>query len=287
MKNIVCLFSGLVFALLSCKNNDSLNEPAPVPTGKYELVWEENFDGAGKPDASKWSYEIGFIRNEELQYFTNSLKNVRQENGNLIIEGHKEQISNQNFVSEDDASWISNREFGKYTSGSISTEGLVSWQYGKIEVRAKLPKGVGQWPAIWMLGENLRSVYWPKCGEIDIMEHVGFTKDTIYGTVHTETYNHTKGTGVGKGIFIADPYEEFHTYSIEWDAEKIQFLLDDKVYHEFVNEQKTVDEWPFDQPFHLKLNVSVGGSWGGAQGIDDSVFPQKMVIDYVHVYQKN
>jgi len=287
MKNVVFLFSGLFFAVLSCKNDDSPRELPPQQTGEYELVWEENFDGTGKPNASKWAYEIGFIRNEELQYFTDSLKNVRQENGNLIIEGHKEQIANPNFVSEDAQNWKENREFAEYSSGSISTEGLVSWQYGKIEVRAKLPKGIGQWPAIWMLGENLRSVYWPKCGEIDIMEHVGFTKDTIYGTVHTESYNHTKGTGVGKGIFIDEPYEEFHTYAIEWDAEKIQFLLDEKVYHEFVNEQKTVDEWPFDQPFHLKLNASIGGSWGGAQGIDDAVFPQKMVFDYVRVYQKN
>lgn len=287
MKNIFYLFSGLFFAILSCKDDDSLKESPPEQTGEYELVWQENFDGTGKPDASKWAYEIGFIRNEELQYFTDSLKNVRQENGNLIIEGYKEQITNKNFVSEEDASWIDNREFAEYTSGSISTEGLVSWQYGKIEIRAKLPKGVGQWPAIWMMGENLRTVYWPKCGEIDIMEHVGFTKDTIYGTVHTESFNHTKGTGVGKGVFIADPYEEFHTYSVEWDTEKIDFLLDDEVYHSFANENKSVDEWPFDQPFHLKLNVSVGGSWGGAQGIDDSVFPQKMVIDYVHVYQKN
>ncbi|MCL4143656.1 UNVERIFIED_CONTAM: hypothetical protein GTU68_015614 [Idotea baltica] len=256
--------------MLSCKNdNVAIEEEFKTTEKVYELVWEDNFENSGKPDATKWIYETGFIRNEELQYFTDSLKNVRQEDGNLIIEAYKEKISNNDFVAV-----------------TISTEGLVSWKYGKIEVRAKLPRGLGQWPAIWMLGDNLRSVSWPKCGEIDIMEHVGYTRDSIYGTVHTEAYNHNKGTHIGKAVFIEDPYDAFHIYAIEWTEEKIDFLLDDQIYHSFSNENKTIDEWPFDQAFHIKLNASVGGTWGGIEGVDDTVFPQQMRIDYIHVYQK-
>ncbi len=234
----------------------------------YQLVWQDEFDATGKPDTAKWGYEYGQIRNQEAQYYTDSLKNARIEKGHLILEAHKEQI-----------------DAAAYTSASITTKEIAEWTYGKIEVSAKLPKGKGMWPAIWMLSANWEEVGWPKSGEIDIMEHVGFEKDTIYGTVHTEAYNHTKGTEKGGSTFITDPYSEFHTYSVEWTPEKINFLLDGEVYQQFVNEHKTTDEWPFDQPFHLKLNIAVGGTWGGLKGIDDSIFPQQMVVDYVRVFQ--
>ncbi len=260
------LFIISIFTLYACHsyNDEKKNEIKK----EYQLVWEDEFNEEGKPDTTKWNYEYGYVRNKEKQYYTENLKNTRVKNGHLILEAHKEDIEGYN-----------------YSSGSITTRNLAAWQYGKIEVKAKLPKGVGIWPAIWMLGENCEQVNWPKCGEIDIMEHVGFTKDTIYGTVHTESYNHSIGTAVGKGVFINSPYDEFHIYTIEWTPEKIGFLLDNKVYHSFKNENKTEAEWPFDQKFHLKLNVAVGGGWGGAQGIDDSIFPQQMVVDYVRVYQ--
>jgi len=152
-------------------------------------------------------------------------------------------------------------------------------------VKAKLSKGVGLWPAIWMLGENKAEVGWPKCGEIDIMEHVGFEKDSIFGTIHTKAYNHMIGTQRGKKIFIDKPYSEFHLYSVEWTPEKMDFLLDGVVYNHIENEHKTTDEWPFDQNFHLKLNIAIGGGLGGKKGIDNAVFPQQMVVDYVRVYQ--
>lgn len=287
MKILILLF---IFVLtLSCNDDKKTQDKTSVEkedTAKtYQLVWQDEFATPGKPDATKWDYEYGLIRNQESQYYTDSLKNARVENGHLILEAHKEQIANAAFTSAEAKNRKENQEFAEYTSASITTKDIAEWTYGKIEVSAKLPKGRGMWPAIWMLGENWEEVGWPKCGEIDIMEHVGYEKDTIYGTVHTEAYNHNKGTEKGGSTFIVDPYSEFHTYSMEWTPEKIDFLLDGKVYQQFVNEKKTENEWPFDQPFHLKLNVAVGGTWGGQQGIDDSIFPQRMLVDYVRVYQ--
>ncbi len=286
---IPILFSLVLLLSISCnddkKTQESESSEQEETEKTYQLVWQDEFDATGKPDATKWDYEYGLIRNQESQYYTDSLKNARIEGGHLILEAHKEQITNTAFTSAEAKSEKEYQEFAKYTSASITTKDIAEWTYGKIEVSAKLPKGKGMWPAIWMLGENWKEVGWPKCGEIDIMEHVGYEKDTIYGTVHTEAYNHTKGTEKGGSTFITDPYSEFHTYSVEWTPKKIDFLLDGEVYQQFENENKTENEWPFDQPFHLKLNIAVGGTWGGQQGIDDSIFPQRMLVDYVRVYQ--
>ena len=225
------------------------------------------------------------IRNNEAQYYTDNLKNARVEEGSLIIETDKEQIKNAGFVSKEDNNWKRNTEFASYSSASLSTKGIAEWQYGIIEVSAKIPQGVGMWPAIWMLGKNQDEVGWPVCGEIDIMEHVGYNNDTIYGTIHTGAFNHMIGTQKGGSILIEDPYNTFHQYSVKWTPELIEFFMDGKSYLTFSNQHLTTAEWPFDQPFNLKLNIAVGGSWGGAKGIDDSVFPQQMVIDYVRVYQ--
>lgn len=252
----------------------------------YRLVWSDEFNYFGKPNPEKWGYEYGLIRNVEKQYYTDSLKNARVENGFLILEAHKETIRNEKYVSKDAKNWKENWEFADYTAPSLTTEGLAQWKYGIIEVKAKLPEGVGLWPAIWMLGENRKEVGWPKTGEIDIMEHVGFDKDSIFGTIHTQAYNHMKKTQKGKKVFIKDPYSAFHVYSIKWTPEKIDFLLDGKAYYHVKNEHKTNDEWPFDQPFYLKLNIAIGGMLGGRKGIDDSILPQRMSIDYVRVYQK-
>lgn len=286
-------FIGLTVLVLffSCKESPKSHaQSEPEQNDPYALVWADEFDNEGKPDSTKWGYEYGFIRNREKQYYTDSLSNARVENGYLIIEAHKEKIANEKFKSEEykDRSWlkyIPEIDTAQYTSASLTTKGIAEWTYGKIEVKAKLPKGVGQWPAIWMLGENKPEVGWPECGEIDIMEHVGFNKDTIFGSVHSETYNHIKGTQKTQGIFINEPYDKFHVYAIEWTPEKVDFLLDGELYLHVENEHKTTLEWPFDQNFCLKLNNAIGGMWGAQKGIDDTVFPQKMLIDYVRVYQ--
>lgn len=276
------LFLG-IFLVLSCSTISKSQD------AHYRLVWQDEFDGIGTPDPEKWQHEIGFIRNNELQYYTDQSSNVFLKDGFLHLVLRKEKIANKDFGTEVQKKWmryVSEIDTAQYTSGSIDTWGKAYWQYGKFEIRAKLPQGKGVWPAIWMLGKNRTEVGWPACGEIDIMEFVGFNLDTIFGTVHTQAFNHTKGTQLGQDIFIEKPFEDFHVYAIEWTPEKIDFLLDGQVYYQFKNTHKNTDEWPFDQPFFLKLNVANGGGLGGKMGLDDSFLPQEMLVDYVRIYQK-
>ena len=260
----------------------------PIQKG-YKLVWSDEFNYTSKPDPTKWDHSYGFIANREEQYYTDSLKNARVENGHLIIEAHKEKVANKDFNNSAIKGWAKYKtqiDSAQYTSARLKTDGLAEWKYGRIEARAKLPKGRGMWPAIWMLGENRKEIDWPECGEIDIMEHVGYDNDTIHGTIHTKAYNHMIGTQKGKTIFIDKPNDTFHVFALEWTPEKMDFILDGVVYNHIENEHKTTAEWPFDQKFHLILNVAVGGMWGGQKGIDDSIFPQQMLIDYVRVFQQ-
>lgn len=235
----------------------------------WYLVWSEEFNYSGLPDSTVWDYEVGYIRNHEKQYYTEKRsRNARVDNGVLIIEAHKEAY-----------------EGFDYTSASINTWGKKHFKYGRIEVRAKLPTGRGTWPAIWMLGTNRRQVGWPACGEIDIMENVGFDPDVIHGNIHTRAYNHVIKTNKGNRITVTAPYDQFHIYAMEWTPEKIDIFVDETKYFTFENEGGGPDIWPFDQEFYLLLNLAIGGGWGGQKGIDDSIFPQKYYIDYVRYYQ--
>lgn len=242
-----------------------------VAAQSRKLVWSDEFDKIGIPDSTKWNYDVGGSGwgNNELQYYTAARKeNVWMSRGLLRIEARKE-----NFKSR------------RYTSARLVSKNKGDWKYGKIEVKAKLPHGKGIWPAIWML--PTKSVYggWPKSGEIDIMEFVGYMPDSLFGSVHTGSYNHVIKTQRTKGISLKDLATAFHVYAIEWTQDRIVFLIDDKKYFEFTNERTGPGAWPFDQEFHIILNVAVGGNWGGKFGVDDSIFPQKMEIDYVRVYQ--
>lgn len=258
-----------VFILLSCFLLSFFN--SIIAQNKvWKLVWNDEFNYKGFPDSTKWSYNIGGEGwgNDEKQYYTaHQLKNARVENGNLIIEARKEQIGKNN-----------------YTSARIVTKGKGDWLYGKIDVRAKLPKGLGTWPAIWMLGSTT-PFNWPDDGEIDIMEHVGYDQGVIHASTHCKKYYHIIGTQKTATTTVADCSEKFHVYSLEWNADSISIFIDQRKYFTVVNEHSGKDAWPFNQPFHLLLNIAVGGFWGGAKGIDDSIFPQKMEIDYVRVYQ--
>jgi len=258
---------------------------SPTANG-YNLVWSDEFNYKGRPDSTKWAFETGLKRNREKQLYVKDLKNVSVEKSILSLRAYKEKLSNPAFVSKDAKSWKKKCEYADYSSASLTTKNLAEWTYGWIEIRAKLPEGRGLWPAFWMLGQNYAEVKWPECGEIDIMEHVGFQPDSIFGTIHTKAYNHMKGTQKGKKAYIEMPYDSFHLFAIEWTPEKMDFLLDNKVYNHIENEHKTTHEWPFDQDFHLKLNIAVGGMLGGRKGIDDSAFPAEMLIDYVRVFQK-
>lgn len=240
------------------------------------LVWWDEFESAGSPDETLWNYDMGDAcpalcgwGNNELQYYTNDLKNVRVENGLLIIEAHKDSMNQR-----------------AYTSARIVSKHKGDWLYGTIEVKAKLPRGKGTWPAIWMLSTDWNYGGWPASGEIDIMEHVGFDPGIVHGTIHTESYNHMKQTQKEGKIAVPDAQDAFHVYSIQWSADKIDFYVDDERYYTVTRAQEdTFKEWPFDQPFHLIMNIAVGGNWGGMQGVDDSIWPQRMEIDYVRVYQ--
>lgn len=260
---------------------------APAQPG-WQLVWSDEFNVPGLPDPARWTYEEGFVRNNELQYYTRGRsENARVENGSLIIETRKERFKNAQFdPAGAGQSRRRRQEFAEYTSASVITRRIAEWQCGRVEVRARLPRGKGFWPAIWMLGSDRERVGWPACGEIDIMENVGFDPDLIHGTVHTAKYNHVKGTQRGSRITVARPYEEFHVYAMEWDENRMDFFVDGNSYFTFENEKTGRDAWPFDQPMYLILNVAFGGSWGGQQGVDDSTLPQSMVVDYVRVYQR-
>lgn len=234
------------------------------------LLWSDEFDQSGLPDPSKWTYDVGDSGwgNNELEYYTEKdLKNARVEDGLLIIEA------------------IQDSAYPKgYSSARLLTRGLASWKYGYIEVKAKLPEGRGTWPAIWMLPDKATYGGWPKSGEIDIMEHVGFDPGVVHGTVHTEAFNHTRGTQKGQQVKVDTFHQDFHTYAMHWQKDQIDFYLDGKKYFTFANTGGDFEEWPFDQPFHLILNIAVGGNWGGQKGVDDSIWAQRMEIDYVRVY---
>ena len=253
------------FAFSSCKSGFLSRK------SKMELVWADEFDGHEPPNDSKWDYDLGGggWGNNELQHYTDRSENVYLLNGNLVIEARREKY-----------------EGNEYTSARLVTRGKATWTGGRYEIRAKLPSGRGTWPAIWMLGENIKEVGWPTCGEIDIMEHVGFAPDSLFGTVHTKAFNHVMGTQVGGHTTNSTLEDKFHVYSIDWTSERIDFKLDGIVYHTFEKRPDATNaEWPFDKPHYLLLNLAVGGNWGGRQGVDETIWPQKMLVDYVRVYR--
>jgi beta-glucanase (GH16 family) len=255
---------------------------------EWKLVWSDEFNEPGMPNSSKWNYEVGFIRNGEKQYYTPARKeNARVEDGALIIESRKEPYKSPGSNGSAPASRRrQGGETAEYTSASLTTQGKAAWTYGRVEVRAKLPAGRGTWPAIWMLGTNISETGWPACGEIDIMEFVGFDPGVIHANIHVKKYNHAINTGKGDKIKVSDACDAFHVYAVEWDRDHMDFFVDKQKYFTFKNEGTGTAAWPFDKDQYLILNLAIGGGWGGQKGIDDSIFPTQYLIDYVRVYQK-
>lgn len=254
------------------KQTVTITNDDPGYVDSFTLSWADEFDGS-TVNTSDWTFETGASGwgNNELQNYTNG-NNAEVKDGVLILTAKK--------VND-------NTSVGSYTSTRIITKGKKEFTYGKMEIRAKLPSGRGIWPAIWMLGADIGTVSWPACGEIDIMEYVGYQPNTIHATVHTTAGSGGNGNGSSKTLVTAE--EEFHIYGLIWTEKEMVFYVDspENVTHTYSPANKTEDNWPFYKPQFFILNVAVGGNWGGAQGIDNSIFPQSMEIDYVRVYQPN
>ncbi|MEM8566073.1 MAG: glycoside hydrolase family 16 protein [Bacteroidota bacterium] len=249
---------------------------ADVNDTDYQLVWSDEFNYEGQPDKAKWSFDLGDgcpnicgWGNNELQYYTSRPDNAVVKDGRLVISLRNEKIGGK-----------------KYSSARLVTKGKGDWKYGRFVIRAKLPRALGTWPAIWMLPTDWKYGGWPKSGEIDIMENVGYNPEFIVGAAHTESYNGMYGTHKNDSIHIPDSNSAFHEYKLEWTPDEYSVFVDDEKYFTFRNEKKTTNEWPFDQRFHLIINIAFGGNWGGAKGVDPSGLPQQMEIDYVRVYQR-
>lgn len=231
----------------------------------WNLVWSDEFNGSSL-NTSNWTAEIGTGSsgwgNNELQYYTNRSQNLQVTGGNLVITAQKENYGGMN-----------------YTSARIKTQGLKSFKYGKIEARIKIPTGQGIWPAFWMLGDNISSVGWPYCGEIDIMEHVNHNP-SVNGTVHWDAGGHAE---FGRTSGNLD-FSQFHVYSIEWDANYIRWFVDGVQYNEILIANGVGSTEEFQKSFFILLNLAVGGNWPGSPN-SSTAFPAQMMVDYVRVYQ--
>ncbi|MCK9640264.1 MAG: glycoside hydrolase family 16 protein [Prolixibacteraceae bacterium] len=263
----------LIFLINGSSHAESKFVKVP-PDSKYKLVWSDEFDYSGLPDAKKWSFDVdgnasGWGNNEAQFYTKDRIQNAEVKDGCLNIIALKEDYQSK-----------------KYTSARLRTASKGDWLYGRLEVRAKLPDGKGMWPAIWMLSTDWKYGGWPASGEIDIMENVGYDPFVIVASAHTKSYNHVQGTQKNNNLTIPDCYTNFHVYALEWEASEYRVFVDDQLYFTFKNEGTGFKAWPFDQKFHLLLNVAVGGNWGGKKGIDNTIFPRTMVVDYVRMYQK-
>lgn len=247
---------------------------APVDSGwAFETtpVFAEEFNYTGVPDASKWVYDLGGSGwgNHELENYTNSIDNASVANGMLSITAKKESSGGMN-----------------YSSARLLSKGTGDFLYGRVEVNAKLPAGKGTWPAIWMLPSGTWAYGdWPASGEIDIMEHVGFDPGNVHFSAHTKAFNWVINTQKTTTVNIPTATSAFHKYRIDWTPYALRGYYDDALVFTFINDGKGFQDWPFDKPFHLLLNLAVGGDWGGQQGVDDTIFPVSMVVDYVRVYK--
>jgi beta-glucanase (GH16 family) len=279
MRRNIVLQIGLLLFLTSLNYNLKTHQKyhkVKTDSETWNLVWGDEFNYTGLPDSTKWNYDVGghgWGNNEKQFYLEKSLENSSVKDGLLHITALKKDFDNS-----------------KYTSSKLTTYNRFTIQYGKIEVMAKLPKGKGTWPAIWMLPVSLQEnrERWPLCGEIDIMEHVGKDPNVIHTSLHSELYNHIKGTQVTHFEKLQDVFDTFHKYAIEWTGESFKFFIDDNLFFESFKGQdgriSSNEGWPFDKPYFLILNLAIGGNWGGE--IDDAIFPVEMQVDYVRIFQK-
>ncbi len=274
MKNInskYLLFILISVLLFSCSDNDSTpSDPNQNLEFEYKLVWSDEFEGS-TINEDNWSFVIwdaGRVNNEWQQY-VDSPENHKIENGNLYITAKK----------------TGENQSGGYTSTRLTSKTKQEFKYARVEFRAKMPSGRGTWPALWMLGSNHDEVGWPDCGEIDVLEYVGYQPDRVHNNIHTRDDFGVTNNGSNNLLNTAE--EEFHIYGMTWTNTKIEFYLDDpaNVVNSYSPSNATSQNWPFAQNFYFIMNFAVGGVWGGLQGVDETIWPQTMIIDYVRVYQ--
>lgn len=241
----------------------------PLAAQQWKLVWFDEFTQPGLPDPQKWDYDIGGNGwgNQEKQIYTRAdPKTASVRNGSLFITAYK-------------------TPDGQYHSARLVSKARGGWKYARIEIRARLPRGNGVWPTIWMLPIEEEYGDWPDSGEIDILEFAGHTPDSIYTSIHTASYNQSLGTKKTKAHYLPMNWQDFHVFAIEWLENHIYFKIDGKTVYQFRKEKDDETVWPFDQAFQLILNLAVGGTFGGEKGIDDQIFPQSMEIDYIRISQ--
>lgn len=267
----------LLLILAGCQANLRSPAVAVSSNNKWILKWSDEFNGlnGSRPDASRWTIETGGTGwgNSELEYYTARPQNVRVEHGKLVVEAMKETFTGPDGVSR------------QYTSGRLMTQGHFSQQYGRFEARIKIPAGRGVWPAFWLLGDDFSTRGWPGCGEIDIMEADGAKPSKVLGTVHGPGYSGSKGISTtydaGKNF-----NDDFHLFAVEWEPRVVRFYVDDHLYATRRPEDLPHGAgWAFEHRFFVILDLAIGGNLPGSPD-DSTVFPQRMLVDYVRVYSR-
>jgi beta-glucanase (GH16 family) len=264
---LASVFFVVPFGISSCENDEK-----QTVTTKFSLVWADEFDVNGAPDAAKWTYDIGRGQNgwgnNELQFYTNSAENAVVQNGYLIITAKQQAMGGAN-----------------YTSARIKTKGKFEQKYGRFEARIKMPLGKGMFPAFWMLGSNFDQVSWPQCGEIDIMEYLGNKPTEVFGTIHGPGYS--AGNSISKKYSLPnDRFDNgFHVFGVEWTDHHINWYVDNVLYNQItIDKVREKGPWVFDNSFFMLLNLAVGGNLPGSPDAN-TTYPQRMIVDYVRVYQ--
>ena len=277
------LWIALIGIMISCKKEVPVEEPIynppipPVGSKVYSFettpAWSDEFDVNGLPNNQIWGYDVGgggWGNNELQNYTANDLDNARVENGKLIVTAIKESSGTR-----------------QYSSARLVTKGKRDMKYGRIEIKAKIPAGRGSVSALWMLASQTTygTTFWPDQGEIDIMEHVGFNPGIIHASIQTNIFNYTIATQKTAKTTLPTFDKEFHIYRMDWTPDEIKAFLDDNEFFSFKRRQFAPwQEWPFHHPQHILVNIAIGGNWGGLNGIDDTIFPIRMELDYIRYY---
>lgn len=261
----------------------------------WQLVWSDEFDYEGAPSSENWTALEGYLGfNEELQRYTSDLRNAFVADGLLRIEAHIDRVSSKRFSEIKETLKSFNGNYKQLRNQEVTSARLVSagkqeFSNARVEVRARFSDTRGTWPAIWLLGDESKR-HWPDCGEIDIMEHVGYDPNVIHSSVHTKDYNFRERNHSTKKTKVRS-VEDFHVYGVEWSEDRLEFSLDGAIYHVLERGERDAANWPFtaEDKYHVILNIAVGGSWGGIEGLRKSstVLPYWMEIDYVRVYEKS